>query len=1175
MLTQKPPALFFNHTHPLLKVYTLGRFAVYRGEQLMDDADWQRQKAKKMFKLLLMARQRQLPGEQVMEALWPDKTQSAARNNFHRTLFVLRRALQPTLTGGNTSDYIKYDGELLRLQPDVVAWVDIEAFQQLVSRAREARHDLAHYRAALELYTGDFMPDDAYDDWATHWRAKFQHVYADVLRQVVALHFERNESLPAIEGLEALLRIEPDNEGTLRDLMRLYSQTGQRYKALQRYQQLRHFLHTELGLEPATQTTAVYESLLTGTPSTDNTSAAVASPTDDEAHRVPLIGRTPAVETLIDLLNRAWRGQGQAVFVVGEQGIGKTRLVEEVLTHAALVGFKTLRGTAYAMEGRWLYGPIVEALHGGLDDDLIALARQRLSGMLPDLARLLPELGPSLAEHSTGPLSDEGRLDIIHLGDPERLRLFTAIAGLLALIAEAQPLVVFLDNLHAAGEASLQLLHYLVRNAAHHRLLLICAVDEARLVRGERITQFIGELQIQQLAHRLNLSEFTAPDVAEYCAYTLEVSLTHPGLAAIAEAVHRFTEGHPLFVRELLHSMQLTGVIERAGDNVRLLSHAALTVPRTIHEMLGVRLSHLSHEVYRALGVAAVIGPEFSPQLLEAVLEWPRAKVLDAVEEMLAGAYIEATEAGYRFHHEMARQVVYGDMSPPRRAWLHQKVAEAIQQSTPPAQLNARAASLAHHYERAGIIATAVEYLIRAGDWARRAHALRESVGLYTRAIALLRPPPTPETGSQLGQLLERRSQTNLGLSEFDAAIQDLEELVNLYHAEGQVRRAGEALYQIGFAHYWAHRLLKASMFLDQALDIAERLDHSALRSRVLHLHDILSSTQGSVENIAVLATPADPGEATPLQAAEYWGYAMLAHLRYDFAEAQRHAEVCVRVGESLSQPFLALGGYFILGMSQASLGHYQASVNSLQLALQLSQVAGERFWRARLLNTIGWVYSELYSLERAIEYDLASLELAQAGSLRLTEAEGNALANLATDYYLLGQYEAANDYLAHGLALTANEPFMRWRYATRMLVLKGYLSLVDGNVAEAQAAMDKALELARSTKSRKNIARSCLLRGYIHAHLGQTEAARAAMNHALAVVQRLKAPGLMWPCHVHLADLERGAGQIEASQAHYAAAAALIRPIADQLTDNGLRQSFLDAEPVQRVFTQLNEAHS
>ncbi|MGQ0602922.1 MAG: hypothetical protein ACT4QE_14660, partial [Anaerolineales bacterium] len=494
--------------------------------------------------------------------------------------------------------------------------------------------------------------------------------------------------------------------------------------------------------------------------------------------------------------------------------------------------------------------------------------------------------------------------------------------------------------------------------------------------------------------------------------------------------------------------------------------------------------------------------------------------------------------------------------------------AEAVEQATPPAQLNARTAILAHHHERAGNLMTAVDYLVRAGDWARQAHALRESVGLYSRAVELLRSLSTTEAAAKLCPLLERRSQTNLGLSQFDAAIGDLEELVTLYRADEQLRRVGEVLYQIGFAHYWAHRLLKASMFLDQALGVAEQLDYAALRSRVLHLRDILNSTRGSVENMAVVALPEDPGEATPLQVAEYWGHAMLAHLRYDFEAAQRHAERCVRVGEGLSQAFLTLGGYFILGMSQASLGHPQQALNSLHAALKLSQAADERFWRARLLNTAGWVYSELYGLEQAIEHDLASLELAQAGSLRLTEAEGNALANLATDYYLLKQYDQAHEYLAQGLALTANEPFMRWRYATRMLVLKGYLALVDGDVAEAQTATEKALELARSTKSQKNIARSCMLRGCVYQHLGQPTAARAAMRHALTVAQRLNARGMEWQCYWRLADLEHGVNDIEVSRAYYTAAAEIIRPIADELTDAALREGFLNAEPVRLILT-------
>ncbi|MGQ0604283.1 MAG: BTAD domain-containing putative transcriptional regulator, partial [Anaerolineales bacterium] len=377
MLIQPSSTPRTSHASAPLKVYTLGRFAVYCGERLITEADWQRQKAKRMFKLLLMAPQRQILGEQVMEALWPDKPPFAASNNFHRTLFVLRRVLQPDLGPRDVSNYISYDGHMLRLRPDAVAWVDVEEFSRLIGSAREAWHDLQRNRAPLAVYAGDFMPDDPYDDWAARWRVKFQQEYADVLRQVAALHLERNEPKPATESLEALLQVEPDSEGALRDLMRLYAQTGQRYKALQRYQQLRQFLHSDLSMEPTAQTTAVYESILRGAQTGESTP--LVEPTaEDGARRVPLIGRESEMELLINLLNQAWRGKGHSVFVVGEQGIGKTRLIEEVISHAATVGFKTMRGAAYALEGRWLYGPIIEALHSGLTDQLITLAQQRL-----------------------------------------------------------------------------------------------------------------------------------------------------------------------------------------------------------------------------------------------------------------------------------------------------------------------------------------------------------------------------------------------------------------------------------------------------------------------------------------------------------------------------------------------------------------------------------------------------------------------------------------------------------------------------------------------------------------------------------------------------------------------------------------------------------------------------
>src|SRR5690606_13186316 len=126
---------------------------------------WRRQKAKKLFKLLLLAPQRQLHKEQVLEFLWPDKPPQAGSNNLHRTLFVLRRVLEPDLATGSDSYYISFKDDVLSLNPEAIAWVDAEEFERLI-RVAGQQHDLKCYDAALQLYKGEFLPEDLYEDWA-------------------------------------------------------------------------------------------------------------------------------------------------------------------------------------------------------------------------------------------------------------------------------------------------------------------------------------------------------------------------------------------------------------------------------------------------------------------------------------------------------------------------------------------------------------------------------------------------------------------------------------------------------------------------------------------------------------------------------------------------------------------------------------------------------------------------------------------------------------------------------------------------------------------------------------------------------------------------------------------------------------------------------------------------
>jgi tetratricopeptide (TPR) repeat protein len=429
------------------------------------------------------------------------------------------------------------------------------------------------------------------------------------------------------------------------------------------------------------------------------------------------------------------------------------------------------------------------------------------------------------------------------------------------------------------------------------------------------------------------------------------------------------------------------------------------------------------------------------------------------------------------------------------------------------------------------------------------------------------RRPHGEQDANTVISLLERRSQTELARSNFDAAISDLEQLLTLYQERGQRTREGETRFQIGFAHYWAHRLTQASAYLDQALAIADAIDYPELRARALRLRDILHATQGGIASSTGSTAASATDQPPVLDADELWGYAMLAHLRDDAELALRHAQACISVGNTTANTFLILGGSFVLGMAQANLGEYQAALGSLLGALQLAETTSDRFWRARLLNTLGWVYQDLFSLGLALQYDQASLDLARASTPRLTEAEGYALVNLATTQLLLGRSDQARAALDAGLALAEHETFMRWRYFTRLIVIQGQLALMDGDLSDAGELADKALELGRSTKSGKNSARACLLRGQVLLAMDRIDQARSSIQEALSLAQHLHWLGMTWVCQLALADVEQTDHQLQAARIHRRAAQAIIGQITDQLTDPALREQWLDAAAVRKAF--------
>ena len=220
-----------------IRVRSLGGFKVNVGSRPIEDGAWRLRKAASLVKVLCLAPGHRMHREQAMDLLWPDSDRRAASNNLRQALHAARGAIDPTMG----HHYLASQDEQLVLCPGGEVLVDAEAFEEAAATARRGR-DPAAYRAALELYAGDLLPDDRYEEWAEGRREELRRLHLELLVELAMLYEEREEYEPAIEALRQVISEEPSFEEAHKTLMRHYAITDRREQALSQYGRLRDAL---------------------------------------------------------------------------------------------------------------------------------------------------------------------------------------------------------------------------------------------------------------------------------------------------------------------------------------------------------------------------------------------------------------------------------------------------------------------------------------------------------------------------------------------------------------------------------------------------------------------------------------------------------------------------------------------------------------------------------------------------------------------------------------------------------------------------------------------------------------------------------------------------------------------------------------------------------------------
>ena len=841
--------------------------------------------------------------------------------------------------------------------------VDLLEHRADVARSLDAL-DVAALECAAARFRGDFLeglelPDCyRFHEWCTAERESLRRQRVAIVSKLV----ERLDEAPerALSYARAWAQIEPIAEPAHVAVVRLLGRLGRRREATQQYERCRHILETELGAKPS----ALLEAARAGAGTVTSDAAKVtARPAADAEPRTTvirsepregplLVGRRDERATLMEALAAAAAGHPTTPLAVfGEPGVGKTRLLSELVTAARASSGLALSGRAFEAETVRPYGPWMDALRS------VPLGRAA-AGVRSELATLLPELSDTPAPSG------------------DRARLFDAVVKLLAsLTAPERPVVVFLDDVQWIDEASAALLHFVARAAVPGVVLALSARpgeldDNPAAVRLLRTLRRHGQL-VDVLLGPLSLDD-TARLVAE-----LDPLLD-------ARAIHAESEGHPLFTIELVRARR-----QEQGD---------AGLPSTLTGLLRERLEKLDVKAQALVTWAAALGKSFRLQVLVDVLGGTPPEVLPLMDELerrgiFSSAAAGTTQFGYDFSHDMIRRAAYDRVSEPRRKLHHAHIAAVLAKSLP--EDDSVAGEVLRHAARGGEDALAAAASRLAARRCLRLFAYAEAAELADRGrrhaaklrlverlaaevdlLAVLAEAEPLRRSAELEEALVRAIADADAAGNHELVADAYRALAMLQHQVGKVLASAESLdrgAQVGrgapigtvvgaLAHAGrcyamvGREITRARELLREARALSER--HGVWQAEVALGEACLAQFDGDTESASRLFVSA---LAAIRSSADHWRececlvrLTMGAIDRAEWEEAGHHAreleDVAAKMGEGATEPQVAsaLTALVALGANEPAAG------DKVEAALAMLRAIDTKGMLAYALCTVG-----------------------------------------------------------------------------------------------------------------------------------------------------------------------------------------------------------------------------
>jgi adenylate cyclase len=1120
------------------------------------------------------------PRDSLVNLLWPELDSTRGRAALRRTLYALNQALE--------GDWLDADREEIGLAAnmdpsttsELVLWVDVVHFQQLLAQCDTHGHATSQVCAACvpplteaaglvrEDFLSGFSLKDSFnfDDWQLFLAEKLRREQTKALQKLVDWYSRQHQFEAAASYARRKLALDPLDEEAHRQLMHFYVWSGRRTAALRQYEECVRILDEQLSVPPERATTQVHQAIqadqLPPPPEPRPPQAAPLPSTkpppfleSEVAVEWPVfVARERELAQLDGHLDLALAGQGRVAFITGEAGGGKTALLHE-FTRRALGAHEDLIvaiGNCNAYTGigdPYLpFREILELLTGDVEARWAAGAitrehTRRLWSTLPHAAQALVEAGPDLIGTfvSRVALLQRGRvfapggaewlaqLDALvdrkpsapGMPSPQQSDVFEQFTRVLHALARHSPLMLLLDDLQWADLGSISLLFHLGRQLAGNKILILGAYrpEEVTISRdGERhpLQPVINEFGRDFGDITVDLGRTESRDFVEALLDSEPNRLD----AEFRDMLYRRTRGHPLFTAELLRGLQERGDLVQDPEG-RWIEGPELdwdTLPARVESVIAERVGRLAQPLQAVLRAASVEGELFTAEVVARVLGTNSREVigllsgeLDRKHRLVRAHALERLGSRrvsrYRFGNFLFQKYLYDSLDQVERAYIHEDVGDALERlyGDLSGEISAVAPQLAWHFQEAGISEKAIHYLHQAGERAVLLSAYQEGRTHLTQALGLFQDLPDARTEAQ--RLERTRQELALQLSLGTAWMGDIPgpEWENAFtrarelcQKTGQTTQLCRVLGELSVTHYVRAEHQTARQFGEEALNLALQAEDPLLVALGHWNLGFIDFSLGQYETAR-------------------------AHLEQviAFYEPERHHRAFVDFRGSDA----GLSAMAYLACCLWCLGYPDQALQHSQQALALARELEHAFSLADVLCFAGCIFNQMRRDARAVRRDAEELIQLSKG-MGFSSFGGTATSYRGAALTWLGQGQAAIAHMHEGLA--TRQSIGAQCHKPGILAALAEAQALAGRLEEGLATLTKALDLVGQTDERHWEAELRRLRGELLQQTDDETEAQASLERAIEVARRQKAKSWELRATTSLARLWRKQGRVD-----------------------------------------------